>query len=175
MYAPQSRGRPPRKPSARPIDWPPEPPAWPPRQPLPPRRRSRWGLLPGRTGVYIVFAGALLGLFATIVVGSDPGPLLGGFLIAATFIASLAVRAKAAHLVIPAPALAYLATSLIAGLVNDRAVVVTRTALLLGALQWVASGFLSITIATLIAIAFTTVRRRRARAPRREPPREQWR
>jgi hypothetical protein len=131
----------------------------------PPRQRPRWGWLPGRLGVNIVIATAALGLLVTVVAGSEPGAVLGVFLIAGTLIAGLAVRADRVHMIIPVPALAYLVAGLIAGYAHDRAVDTSRSALAASALQWIASGFLAITAATLIAIALTTARRLRARGP----------
>lgn len=126
--------------------------------------RSRWGLLPGRSGVWIIVIVAAFGALLTITTGREPGALLGASLVAGTLIAGLAVRTDAVHLIIPVPALAYLAAGLVAGLVHDRATISTRSALATSALQWIASGFLAITAATVIAIALTTARRLRARA-----------
>lgn len=136
-----------------------------PRQPGP-----RWGWLPGRSGVWIIAGGVALGLLATIVAGREPGTVLGAFLVAGTLVAGLAVRSDAVHLIIPVPALAYLAAGPIAGLVHDGAAISTRSALAASALQWIASGFLAMTAATILAVALTTARRLRARAqasPRR--------
>lgn len=136
--------------------------------PRPPR--PRWGWLPGRSGVWIIAVGGALGLLATIVAGREPGVLLGAFLVAGTLIAGLAVRFDAVHLIIPVPALAYLAAGLIAGFVHDRAAISARSAVAASALQWIASGFLAMTAATIVAVALTIARRLRARAhasPRR--------
>lgn len=154
MHAPRSQERPRRPPPRRPPG---------PRRPAPPPTWLRWGSLPGRSGVWIIACGAVLGLVATIVSGREPGALLGAFLIAATLIAALAVRASAVHLIIPAPALAYLVAGMIAGLVHDRGTLASRTGLEVDALQWIAGGFLAMTAATALAIAFTVARRARAR------------
>jgi len=102
-----------------------------------------------------------------VVAGREPGDLLGVFLIAGTFTAAMAVRTEAVHVIIPVPALAFLAASLIAGFVHDRASDATLTALSVSALQWIAGGFLAMTAATLLAIALTAARRLRARGPAR--------
>lgn len=109
--------------------------------------------------MWIVAASGLAGLIATVLRHSQPGGLLGVFLIAGTLVAALAVRADAVRSIIPAPTLVYLAASLIAGLIHDRAADTSRTALLLHAVQWISGGFLAITAATLLAIALTVVRR----------------
>lgn len=120
--------------------------------------------MPGRFGVWVIVFGAGLGVIATIITGREPGVVLGALVITATLIAGLAVRTDAVHVIIPVPALAYLAAGLIAGLVHDRSAISTRSALAADALQWIASGFLAITAATVVAIVLTTARRLRARA-----------
>ena len=135
-----------------------------PRQPGP-----RWGWLPGRSGVWIIAVCTAIGVLATIIAGREPGAVLGAFLVAGTLVAGLAVRTDAAHMIIPVPALAYLAAGLIAGLVHDRAAISTRSALMASALQWIASGFLAMAAATIVAVVLSTARRLRARA--HVPPR----
>jgi hypothetical protein len=121
---------------------------------------------PGRLGVAIVAGGAALGAIVTVAVHTEPGNLLGAFVIAATLAGALAVRRDAVYRVIPAPALAYAAAALLAGLVHDRAADSSRTALAVNAAQWIASGFLTMAAATLLAVAMTAVRwPRRGRVP----------
>lgn len=123
--------------------------------------------------MWIIVFGTVIGLLGTVIAGSEPGAVLGVLLVVTTLIAGLAVRFDAVHLIIPVPAIAYLVAGLIAGLVHDRADISTRSALAVSALQATASGFLAITIATLVAISITTARRLRARgAP---PPRRSYR
>jgi hypothetical protein len=122
--------------------------------------------LPTRSGVWIVVGSVSAGLFLTILAGSEPGYLLGAFLIVGTLSAALSVQPTAVHLIIPVPALAYLAASMIAGYIHDRPVDTSHTALAISALQWVAGGFIWMTIATLLAIVITAIRkptRRRGR------------
>lgn len=133
------------------------------------RPQPRWGRFPGRTGVWIIVFGTVIGLLGTVIAGSEPGAVLGVLLVVTTLIAGLAVRFDAVHLIIPVPAIAYLVAGLIAGLVHDRADISTRSALAVSALQATASGFLAIAIATLVAITITTARRLRARGT--PPPR----
>jgi hypothetical protein len=124
-----------------------------------------FGTLPGRTGVWMLVASGFVGLIATVLAHSDPGDLLGLFVIAGTLAAALGVRTDAVHLIVPIPALIYLGAGLIAGLFHDRAVDTSRTALVVHAIQWVAAGFLAIAASTLLAITITVARRLKARPP----------
>ena len=130
--------------------------------------------MPGRGGLTIVLGSVGLGMLVTIVAGSGPGLILGIFLVAGTVAAALLVRPRDVHLMIPVPALAYLAASVIAGAVHDRAALVSRTAMAVSAVQWLASGFLAIALATAIVLALTIVawqarRRTRPVAGRLDP------
>lgn len=96
--------------------------------------------------------GAAIGASVTVLAGTAPGGLLGVFVIAATAVAAFAVRRKAGYLIIPVPALAYVIAAMVAGLIRDRAADVSHTILAVDSLQWIASGFLTMTIATALAI-----------------------
>lgn len=119
---------------------------------------SWWGSLTGRGGVGIVLGGAALGALITVLAGIGPGPVLGVFLVAATLAAALAIQPRAVYRIIPVPALAYVATATVAGLIGDRMATASHTALAVSAAQWIASGFLPMTAATLLAIAVTAIR-----------------
>ena len=125
------------------------------------------GGLPGGAGVCVVIGAAALGALVTAVTGKEPGLLLGVFLVTGTVAASLAVLPRAAYLIIPAPALAYVAAAVIAGVIHDRSADTSRTALALSATQWIASGFVAMTAATgaafVIAVARWLWSRRRPR------------
>jgi hypothetical protein len=103
-----------------------------------------------------------------VLTHGEPGTVLGVFLIAATIAGAYAVRPEAVRLIIPVPALAYSGAAVIAGLIHDRATGTSHTALAIGAVQWVASGFLAMSTATVLAIAITAARRRPA--PQRPRP-----
>jgi hypothetical protein len=105
----------------------------------------------------VVF-GALAGGFLTVIAGSEPGLLLGLFVIIATAVGTSAVRPTAAYLTIPVPALAYFVVALIAGLIHDRGVDTSRAILFVNAVQWSADGFLWMFLATVIAIAIAVGR-----------------
>jgi hypothetical protein len=119
---------------------------------------SWWGSLTGRGGVCIVAGGAALGALITVLAGTGPGPVLGVSLVAATLAAALAIQPRAVYRIIPVPALAYVVTATVAGLIGDRAASTSHTALAVSAAQWIASGFVPMTAATLLAIAVTAIR-----------------
>ena len=144
--------------------------------PGPPAGPQRWwGSRPGRLGIALVLGGALAGLLVTVVTGSGPGLILGIFLLAGTAAGALAVHPRAAYLIIPVPALAYLVAAILAGVIHDHAADTSHTALAISAAQWIASGFVAMSAATLLAIAVAVVRwaaqRRRGWAQRRPLPR----
>ena len=111
-----------------------------------------WGTRPGRLGVFAIVAAALLGMLITVLSGSEPGLILGIFLVASTIVAALAVRPGATHLIFPVPAPAYAVAAMLAGLIRDHAADTSRTALLLNAGQWIAAGFIPMTVATALAV-----------------------
>jgi hypothetical protein len=116
----------------------------------------RWlGARPGRFGVSLVTGCTILGMLACLVTGRGPGLLLNVFLLAGTVAAVLCVRPRAVYLVIPVPAVAYLIAAVVTGLVSDRIAGSSRTAVLISAAQWVAAGFLAMTVATLLVVAVT--------------------
>jgi hypothetical protein len=107
----------------------------------------------------VFVAGAAgLGALLTIVTRSDPGLLLGLLVVVGTMAASLAVSARCAYLIIPAPALAYLVAATMSGLIHDRAVDTSRTLLAINAGRWFASGFLAMTAATSLALVVAVAR-----------------
>jgi hypothetical protein len=117
-----------------------------------------WGTRPGRLGVFTVIAAGLLGLIITLVAGTEPGVVLGAFIVAGTVAGSLAVRVSAVYLILPVPAPAYAVAACIAGLVHDHATDTSHTALALNAVQWIANGFIAMTISTVLACAIAALR-----------------
>ena len=174
--APRTHPSPRGRRSGEPLDRERHRPSRPPldRSAPPSRTQPRWGALPWGRGSVLVAGGAALGTVATVLTGSEPGPVLGVFLIAGAVAAALAVRPRAVYRIIPAPALAYVGGGVIAGLIHDRATDTTRTALAINAAQWVASGFLAMSAATVLVIAIGAARwqssRRRPAGPRYPPP-----
>ena len=131
---------------------------------------GRWGALQGGLGVCIIVASAAVGTIATMVTRSAPGFLLGLFVEAGTVVAALAVRPRAGRVIFPVPVLSYLVGALISGFVFNRSGT-SKTALAIGAAQWVANGFFAMALATVLAVAIVAVRWhlwRRSRLPARE-------
>jgi hypothetical protein len=105
-----------------------------------------------------------------MVTRSAPGFLLGLFVEAGTVVAALAVRPRAGRMIFPVPVLSYLVGALISGFVFNRSGT-SKTALAIGAAQWVANGFFAMALATVLAVAIVTVRWflwRRSRRPARQ-------
>ena len=111
-----------------------------------------WGSRPGRLGVFTIIAAALLGAVVTAISSRDPGPTLGVFILAGTAVAASVVRLRSVYIIFPVPALAYVSAAVIAGLIHDRATDTSNTALTLNGVQWIASGFVAMTAATILAI-----------------------
>jgi hypothetical protein len=118
----------------------------------------RLGSLPPGKGVGLILAAAVIGSIVTTAVGQSPGLVLGCFLVAGTAAASLALQWQRAYIVIPVPAPACIVTSVAAGIVRDRALDTSGTALAINASKWVASGFIAMTAATIIAILIPATR-----------------
>jgi hypothetical protein len=135
--------------------------------------RPRWGSLLGRAGILIVIGSAAIGGLVTAATGSPPGLELGVFVVGGTAVAVLAVRPRSVYVLIPAPALCYMVAATAAGLVEikGQAAGASLTTLTVGAAQWMASGFLTMATATLLAIATAAARWPYRRPdPRRYPP-----
>jgi hypothetical protein len=103
---------------------------------------------------------AAIGGLVTVATGSAPGLPLGVFVIGGTAAAVLAVRPRSVYLIIPLPALSYMVAAAAAGLVEikGQAAGASLTTLAVGAAQWMASGFLAMATATLLAIATAAAR-----------------
>ena len=65
---------------------------------------------------------------------------------------AIAVRPRAVYLIIPVPALAYLAAAILAGLIHDHAADTSHVALAVSAAQWIAGGFFMMAAATVLAM-----------------------
>ena len=119
-------------------------------------RAGGWARDSGTLGIGFVAGGAAAGLLVTLLAGRGPGAMLGIFLLAGTAAGVLAVRPRAAYLLIPVPPLAYVVAASLAGLVHDRAADTSHAALAISAARWIASGFPAMTAATLLAIGVAT-------------------
>ncbi len=142
-----------------------------------PRNRGRlrgWGALQGGLGVCIIVASAAIGAIVTMVTRSTPGFLLGLFVVVGTVTAALAIRPRTGRMIVPVPVLSYLVAALISGVVFDRSADSSKTALAIGAAQWIADGFFAMALATVLAVVITVTRWflwRRGRSATRAPGR----
>ena len=114
------------------------------------------GSLSGGLGICVILGSGVIGTIATIVTRAQPGSVLGLAVLAGTVAAALTVQPRTGRLIFPVPALSYLAGALASGVVYDRSS--NKTELAVGAAQWIANGFFVMVLATLLAIALTTVR-----------------
>ena len=123
-----------------------------------------------------MISGAALGGVVTAATGRAPGFALDVFVIGGTAAAVLAVRPRSVYLIIPVPALSYLVAATVAGLAETtgQAAGAPLTTLAVGAAQWMASGFLAMTTATLLVVAAAaarwSLRRHGPRGPGYPPP-----
>ena len=131
---------------------------WEPEGPAGSGRRARWGSLQGGLGVCLIVASAAIGAIATMATQSTPGFLLGAFVVIGTVAAALAVRPRAGRMIFPVPVLCYLVAALLTGVVYNHSADSSKTALAIGAAQWVASGFLAMAMATILAVVLVTFR-----------------
>jgi hypothetical protein len=130
------------------------------------------GSLRGALGVCVIVGSALIGAIATMVTKSQPGSVLGLFVLAGTVAAALTVQPRTGRLIFPVPALSYLVAALASGVAYDRSA--NKTQIAVGAAQWIASGFFVMVLATLLAVALTTVRWFMWRRDQRDPVAADW-
>jgi len=116
------------------------------------------GSLRGGLAVCVIVGSAAIGAIATVVTRAEPGSALGLFVLFGTVAAALAVEPRAGRVIFPVPALAYVAAAIAAGIADDRTADSSKTGLLVGAAQWIASGFFVMVLATVLAVVFTAVR-----------------
>jgi hypothetical protein len=135
-----------------------------------PNGRLSWiwhGSLHGGLGICVIVGSAVIGAIATIVTKAQPGMALDLAVLAGTVAAALTVQPRTGRLIFPVPALSYLIAALAAGVAYNRSL--DKTALAVGATQWIADGFFVMVLATLLAVALTTVRWFMWRRGRRGP------
>ena len=114
----------------------------------------------------------MIGAIATIVTHVQPGSVLDLAVLAGTVAAALTVQPRTGRLIFPVPALSYLIAALVAGVAYQRSS--DKTELAVGAAQWIANGFFVMVLATLLAIALTTVRWFMWRRDQRGPVAAGW-
>jgi len=123
-----------------------------------PGRLGRFGSLQGGLGVCLIVASTAIGAVVTMATGRAPGPILGVFVVIGTVVAALAVRPRAGRLIFPVPVLAYLVAALVSGIIYNRSDDSSKTAVAIGAAQWIANGFVAMAFATGAAIVLIAVR-----------------
>jgi hypothetical protein len=123
-----------------------------------PGRLGQFGSLQGGLGVCLIVASTAIGAIATMATGRAPGFMLGVFVVIGTVVAALAVRPRAGRLFFPVPVLAYLVAALIAGIIYNRSDDASKTAVAIGAAQWIANGFVAMAFATAAAVVLIAVR-----------------
>jgi hypothetical protein len=105
-----------------------------------------------RNALLALVAGALIGIVATLVAGSEPGFLLSLFIIIGTVIATLGVRPGAVYLFFPLPAFAFFAGAVITGKIHDSSLSSSTAGELAGFTQWIAGIFIPMCAATIIVL-----------------------
>jgi hypothetical protein len=100
----------------------------------------------------VFFGAAVLGAILTLVMGRDPGALLGSLILIGAVIAALGIHREHAYLIIPMPAVTYLVLAVVTGGIHDTSTETSTAALGLSFLQWIGSGFFSIFGATLLVL-----------------------
>jgi hypothetical protein len=131
---------------------------WKPERPPGPWRLGRWGSLQGGLGVCLIVGSTAIGAIATMATASPPGFLLGTFVVIGAVAAALAVRPWAGRVIFPVPVLCYLVAALLTGVIYDHSAYTSKTALAIAAVQWIASGFLAMATATILAVVLVAVR-----------------
>jgi len=114
-----------------------------------------WSL---KRAVWVLLAAALLGMVATIVVGRDPGFLIGLLIIVGSVIAAFGARRRAVHKLLPLPALSYLVTTTIAGMVHERANLNNSKEYVTSFLTWIGSAFFAVVWATVLVAVISLAR-----------------
>jgi hypothetical protein len=119
----------------------------------------RWvGTWRQRRAVLVLFAIALVGFVGTVVIGHDPGFLIGALLVVGSVVAAIGAQRQAVHKLIPLPALCYLVTSTVAGVANDWTNLKDSNELATSFLTWIGGGFFGLVVATVLVVLITFIR-----------------
>lgn len=119
----------------------------------------RWvGAWRQRRAILVLLGIALLGLVGTIVIGHDPGFLLGALLVVGSVVAAIGVQGRAVHKLIPLPALSYLVMTTVSGLANDWSNLNDSKELVTSFLTWIGGGFFGLVAATVLVVLITFIR-----------------
>lgn len=114
-----------------------------------------WSL---KRAAWVLLGAALLGMVGTIVVGRDPGFLIGLLTIVGSVVAAFGVQRRAVHQLLPLPALSYLVTTTIAGMVHERANLNDSKEYVTSFLTWIGSAFLAVVWATVLVAVISLAR-----------------
>jgi hypothetical protein len=119
----------------------------------------RWvGTWRERRAGLVLFAIALVGFVGTVVIGHDPGFLIGALLVVGSVVAAIGAQRRAVHKLIPLPALCYLVTSTVAGVANDWTNLNNSKELVTSFLTWIGGGFFGLVVATVLVVLITFIR-----------------
>jgi hypothetical protein len=125
-------------------------------------------------GILVIAAATLLGVIATIVTKKDPGTILGILIVIGAIAAAFGVRYSTAYILIPLPALAWVAGAVVSGYVHDRSLLTGSIGIGSQAAVWMAAGFTWMVIAIIAVIVvaagrYLWARRNRMFSPRPRP------
>jgi len=119
----------------------------------------RWiGSWRGGRAALVLLCIALVGLVATIVVGRDPGFLIGVALIVGALVAAVGARRRSVHTLIPLPAMSYLVVATVAGIAKDYSNLKNTNEFATSFLTWIGGGFFGLVVATVLVVLITFVR-----------------
>ena len=97
-------------------------------------------------------AAALIGVIGTVVMGREPGFILGFCVTVGSVIAAFGVRRGKMHILIPLPALVLFIGAVLTGAYHDRGVDTSTTELGVNFLQWIAQVFFAMAAATILVL-----------------------
>lgn len=111
-----------------------------------------------KRAVLVLTGTVLAGTILTIVMGQEPGFLLGLFLILGSVAATATVRRGGAHKFIPLPALAYLVAATLTGMAHDSGSLNSSRQFVLDFLTWIGGSFVAVTASTILVVLIALTR-----------------
>jgi hypothetical protein len=114
---------------------------------------ARWlGRMPTWMAMLVLAAFAVLGVIFSLILGQEPGAVLGFFIIVGTIIAAICIKHGRVYMLFPAPALAFFIAAILAGKVHDAKLGSSTAGLGAGFTQWVAGIFFPAVVATILVL-----------------------
>ena len=110
------------------------------------------GAMSTLTAVLALAGATLIGVVVTVIMGTEPGNVLGGFVIVGSLVAVLGVRRRAIYLFFPVPALAFFVAAVATGVIHDRKMVSSTAGLAAAFPQWVAGIFWPAVVASILVL-----------------------